>query len=273
MKPQVLLTGATGFVGRQVHKALAARSLPIRAVIRDKSQARLAAPTESIVTTGDLFAEDAEWWVKACTGIDTAIHLAWFAEPGSYLQSPKNQECLTGTLALAKGAVQAGVRRFVGIGTCFEYDVDVGLLSTQTALKPQTPYAEAKTAAFRTLSDLLPRHRVAFAWCRLFYLFGEGEDERRLVPYLRRKLAAGEPAELTSGTQVRDYLDVREAGQMIAEVALGATEGPVNICSGAPVTIRALAERIADEYGRRDLLRFGARPDNAFDPPRVVGVR
>ena len=85
--------------------------------------------------------------------------------------------------------------------------------------------------------------------------------------------APDEPAELSSGSQIRDYLDVREAGRMIVEHALGAGQGPVNICSGTPVTVRELAERIADEYGRRDLLRFGARPDNLVDPPCVVGVR
>ena len=57
------------------------------------------------------------------------------------------------------------------------------------------------------------------------------------------------------------------------EAALGSVQGPVNICSGVPVTIRQLAEQIADEYGRRDLLRFGARPDNPADPACVVGVR
>jgi dTDP-6-deoxy-L-talose 4-dehydrogenase (NAD+) len=71
---------------------------------------------------------------------------------------------------------------------------------------------------------------------------------------------------------VRDFLDVRDAGRMIADVALGTVTGPVNICSGVPTTVRQLAERIADEYGRRDLLRFGVRPDNLFDPPRVVGI-
>ena len=35
--------------------------------------------------------------------------------------------------------------------------------------------------------------------------------------------------------------------------------------------VRELAEQIADEYGRRDLLKFGARPDNLIDPPCVVG--
>jgi dTDP-6-deoxy-L-talose 4-dehydrogenase (NAD+) len=83
----------------------------------------------------------------------------------------------------------------------------------------------------------------------------------------------GEPAKLTSGDQIRDFLNVREAGRMIAEAALGSELGSVNICSGIPVTVRQLAEQIADEYGRRDLLEFGARPDNLFDPPRVVGVR
>jgi nucleoside-diphosphate-sugar epimerase len=78
---------------------------------------------------------------------------------------------------------------------------------------------------------------------------------------------------LSSGTQIRDYLDVHEAGQMIVEAALGSVQGPVNICSGMPVTVRQLAERIADEYDRRDLLRFGARADNPVEPPCVVGVR
>jgi dTDP-6-deoxy-L-talose 4-dehydrogenase (NAD+) len=107
----------------------------------------------------------------------------------------------------------------------------------------------------------------------LFYLHGEGEDPRRLVPYLRSRLAAGAPVELTKGDQIRDFLDVREAGRMITEVALGHEQGAVNICSGTPITVRQLAEQIADEYGRRDLLMFGARPDNLIDPPCVVGVR
>ncbi len=220
----------------------------------------------------DLFAEGRAWWADACRGIDTVIHSAWYAEPGKYLQSPKNSECLAGTLRLADGASQAGIRRFVGIGTCFEYDLDAELLTVETPLRPKTPYAEAKVAAYTALSQSLPTKDIEFAWCRLFYLYGEGEDERRLVPYLHARLQAGEPALLTSGMQVRDFLDAREAGRMIVDTALGTAQGPINICSGVPLTVRELAEQIADQYGRRDLLHFGARPDNLVDPPRVVGV-
>jgi nucleoside-diphosphate-sugar epimerase len=274
-RPLILLTGATGFVGRQVLRELVARNFRVRVVVRKGKQEQIgqSIAIEKMVATSDIWSETAAWWSETCRGVDIVIHIAWYAEPGKYLHSPMNRDCLEGTLRLAQGAIDAKVRRFVGIGTCFEYDLSIGRLSVTTPLRPATPYAAAKVEAFNALSQLLPQHGVAFAWCRLFYLYGEGEDERRLMPFLRGKLQAGEAAELTSGQQIRDYLDVRDAGRMIADAALGAAQGPINICSGIPVTIRQLAEQIADEYGRRDLLRFGVRPDNPVDPPCVIGVR
>ena len=275
MSGLVLLTGATGFVGRQVLRALGEQGIMMRLVTREGKSDQVAAlaSVESVVVTPDLFAEDANWWTNVCSGVDTIIHVAWYAEPGEYLQSAKNLDCLSGTLQLAKAAVAAGVRRFVGVGTCFEYDLDQSMLSVTTALRPTTPYAGAKAAVFLSLSQWLPAQGVEFTWCRLFYLYGEGEDARRLVPYLRHKLEAGEPAELTSGKQNRDFPDGREAGRAIASTALSVKRGAVNICSGIPITVRDLAEGIASEYGRADLLKFGARPDNLIEPPCVVGVR
>lgn len=274
MTGTVLLTGACGFVGRQVLRALDERGVQVRVVVREGSRGGLPVleAIEKVIATPDLFGETADWWAEACKGIDTVIHVAWYAEPGKYLQSARNIDCLAGTLQMAKGAARAKVRRFVGIGTCVEYDLAGGVLSVDTPLRPVTPYAGAKAAAFMALSQWFPSQDVEFAWCRLFYLHGEGEDQRRLVPYLRSKLAAGEPANLTSGNQVRDFLDVREAGRLITDIALSRKQGAANICSGIPIKVRQLAEQIADEYGRRDLLAFGARPDDPLEPPSVVGV-
>lgn len=275
MSKTVLVTGATGFVGSHVLPMLRNNGRSVRAVVRNGKKNRLSVSTESaeIVETEDLWSETSAWWSDVCRDIDIVIHIAWYAEPGQYLQSFQNLDCLAGTLRLAQAVCQAKVRRFVGIGTCFEYDLTLGVLSVQTPLRPLTPYGGAKAAAFLALSQSLPRQGVEFAWCRLFYLYGKGEDERRFVPYLRAKLMRGEPAELTSGRQIRDYLDVRDAARMIVETALGDGQGPVNICSGIPITIRQFAEQIADEYGRRDLLHFGVRQEKLVDPPCVVGLR
>jgi nucleoside-diphosphate-sugar epimerase len=275
MSRRVFLTGATGFVGRQVLRSLLEKDITIVCAVREGSDGEsLAAPNiERCVVTGDLFAEEDCWWRRELQGIDLIVHVAWYAEPGKYQFSEKNLDCLIGTLRMARAAAASGVKRVVGVGTCFEYQQSDRPLSAHAPLAPSSPYAACKAAAYFAMSQALPASGVEFAWCRLFYLHGEGEDPRRLVPTLRQSLREGRAADLTSGNHVRDFLDVCEAGRQIAEIALSDKIGPFNICSGRPVTVREMAQLIADEYGRRDLLNFGARKDNPVDPPYVVGMR
>lgn len=273
-RTRVLVTGATGFVGRQVVKALSAENMQLRLLVRNGKEnfyQSLGKDVE-VIPTKDLFSESISWWAMHCTKVDVIIHLAWHAEPGEYLTSPKNLDCLIGSLNMVKGAVSAGVKRIVGIGTCFEYDLSKGELSIETPIKPMTLYAATKAALYMTFESLPAAHPLEFAWCRLFYLYGEGEDSRRLVAYLHSKIKKGEKVELTSGEQIRDYLDVKDAGQMIVNVALSNQTGPINICSGVGITVRKIAEKIADQYGKSNLLQFGARAENIIDPPCVVGI-
>lgn len=270
----ILLTGATGFVGRQVLLHLLNKRFKIHIIIRKGREKIIKYKSSKIkmIFTKDLFKENQNWWKKKCKDIDTIIHLAWYTKHEDYLNSPKNIDCLIGSLNLVKGAIKAGVRRFVGIGTCFEYEFSSKDLTVNTPLKPLTIYAKAKAGLYLSLSKLLPSKSVEFSWCRLFYLYGDGEDERRLVPYIHKQLSKGNLAQLTNGKQIRDFLDVYKAGKMITDVSIGRQQGPINICSGNPISVRHLAEKIADKYNRRDLLKFGARTDNLIDPPRIVGV-
>lgn len=269
----ILITGATGFVGRHVLQSLLDSGHDVRLVLREGSRTFNSEKVDDIFYTDDLFNESLAWWKKVCEGVDTVVHLAWYVDHSNYLQSPKNLDCLVGTLNLARGAAAAGVSRFVGIGTCFEYDLSVGVLSIDTPLKPSTLYASSKVATFLNLSEYFSIEGIDFSWCRLFYLYGDGEDARRLVPYIRKKLEAEESVDLTLGEQIRDFLEVKVAADEIVQVILGKAVGAVNICSGKPITVRQLAEKIADEYGKRELLRFGARQANLVDPPCVVGVK
>jgi dTDP-6-deoxy-L-talose 4-dehydrogenase (NAD+) len=270
----ILVTGASGFVGRQVAKALQSRGHQLRLVLRPGGWSRSGLPTGGVdvVETGDLFAEDADWWAGQLAGVDAVIHAAWYVEPGKYLDSPVNVDCAIGSLALAEGAVQAGIRQFIGIGTCFEYELPNAAITETAALGPVTLYAAAKLALYRMLTRRFAESGTDFSWARLFYLFGEGEHPARLFPTLHRKLAAGEPMLLSSGDKIRDFLDVAEAGRLIATLVETGQTGVANVCSGRPVAIRQVAEEIADIYGRRDLLEFGTATVHPRDPEAVAGI-
>ncbi|KAB7610071.1 NAD(P)-dependent oxidoreductase [Amylibacter sp. SFDW26] len=270
----ILLTGATGFVGTQILKQLEIQGHNIRIVVRPNWEKRIKINTNhtDVVETSDLFAQNTKWWRKNLQDIDIIIHAAWYAEPGVYLTSPKNNDCLRGTLELAKAAAETNIKRFVGLGTCIEYKISDKVLSLETPLAPTTPYSNSKVKAFENLTKLFGRTKTSFLWCRLFYLHGEGEDARRLVPFLHEKLRNGEMADLTSGLQIRDFIDVKDAAKMIISGTFSAVEGPANICTGVGKTVKELAEEIAEIYGRRDLLNFGARADNLVDPPSIIGA-
>ena len=92
----ILLTGATGFVGKQILKLLEAQGHDILLVLRPKWQDRISfdANRTRVLETQDMFAEKSDWWYDALDGIDAVIHSAWYAEPGLYLTSSKNIACI-----------------------------------------------------------------------------------------------------------------------------------------------------------------------------------
>ena len=266
---RILITGATGYVGRAVLSSLAGSDHELRCVVRDPSQAVEGAEEHFVLP--DVFTASEDEFRAALDGVDLVIHLAWYVDARDYLHALDNLVCVSGTLRLALEALRLGVGRFVGVGTCLEYDTSYGYLTRETPLAPQSVYACAKASVYQTLHAAYERAGGDFAWARLFHIYGGKEDPHRLTPYLHARLAAGQAVDLTSGRQIRDYMHVDEVGEQLTRFALSQTRGAANICSGMPVTVASFAQRIAAEYGRADLLRFGARPDRPGDPACIVG--
>lgn len=274
MKRKFLITGSNGFVGKQVIKFLDTKNIDINIIVREKSELDpvLSECANKIYYSKDIFSETAEWWADKCKGVDVVLHLAWHTEPGKYLASEKNVDCLIGSYRLAMGAKISNIKKFVGIGTCAEYDFSEGVLSVETKLAPKTLYGSTKVALYHVLKNWFKESSIEFAWCRLFYLYGDGEHPNRLVPYLKRKLAAGEKVDLSDGNQIRDFIDVKVAGEIISKIAISSKVGDFNVCSGIPKSVKELVYEVAEEFSRPDLLNFGARPDNLTDFPKIVGI-
>jgi len=269
---RVLVTGAAGFVGRQIVANLAARNTSITAVVRSGAVSRLspAGVVDRVVVSEDLFSEDEDWWEHCVSTSDIVIHTAWYTNPADYMTSAENSRCAEGTVRMAIGAANGGIKRFVGLGTCLEYEQSGNLLTTATNIRPQGAYASAKADTYLRLSETFRKTSIEFAWCRLFYLYGEGEREERLVPYLRRQLSQGREVRLSNPNQVLDFLNVSEVARKIVDVALSDGVGAYNVCSGVATTVRELALQIAKQYGREDLVIDSSENVHQVNPA-IVG--
>ncbi len=199
---------------------------------------------------------------------ELCFHCAWYAVPGDYLHSLENLTALVDSMNLARGARESRCRHFVGVGTCFEYDTSPGTLSETSPTGPRSLYAAAKLALHLVL-DQMRGEGMGMTWARLFYLYGPMEDARRLVPSVVRALLAGEPAAISPGQQVRDFLHVEDVAAALAALGQRHLDGVFNIGSGQPITVADVATCLGRLCGRESLVRLGARPYSPGDPMYV----
>jgi len=269
---KVLVTGAGGFVGSHVARHLLASGSEVAALLRPGAHPRLAEIKDRLtVFEGDLARPES--WAEAVTKWqpEACIHAAWYAEPGRYLDSTENLTGLRSGLDLLEIAAQAGCRKIVMAGTCFEYDTDPGYLREDGPTKPLTLYAAAKLALNVVARQRAAQLGVSLAWGRIFYVYGPWEDERRVVPALVLSMLRGEEFRATSGEQVRDYLHVADVASGLCALAERGCSGVFNVCSSEPVTMAQLMRTAAGIMGHPELLRLGARPPAQFDPPFIAG--
>jgi nucleoside-diphosphate-sugar epimerase len=267
---RVLVTGATGFVGRWAAKALSARGAEVFCLLRNAS--RPAEIGHTIVA--DLL--DGGSVRKVVTDIrpNAVLHVAWDVSHGKFYQAAVNLDWLAASIQLARVAADAGVSRIVGVGTCVEYaapeeeDCD----EQTTPVQPTTLYGISKDAVRRVIAGYAPQAGFSFAWARLFHMYGPFEDQRRLVPSVCVRLAQGAPVEISSGSVLRDFMDVRDVGEALAMLTLSKVTGGVNIGSGRAVRVADIAGQLADIAGRADLIRHGALPGRSNEAPRIVAT-
>lgn len=199
------------------------------------------------------------------------LHLAWMTEPGRYLHAPENLEWLASSLLLVKAFHEAGGQRAVVAGSCAEYDWNHGWCTEDlTPLKPQSLYGQCKTALYSTLSAYARQVGLSWGWGRLFFLYGPYGSPARIPGVVIESLLKNQPARCSQGLQVRDFLHITDAAQGLVTLLNSEFQGPVNIASGEPVTIREIVLKIADYFGRVDLIEFGAIPSPQNDPPLIV---
>ena len=266
---RLLVTGATGFVGRAVLDALARAPVATVALARHAPED----PGHRVRwIAADLLDPAACDRALAEAECDTCLHLAWDVGPGSWT-APTNLDWLAASATLLRRFTERGGRRFVAAGTCAEYDwsmADAAPLREDAPRRPATLYGAAKSALWDVTERFAAAVGIEAAWGIVFHVVGPGERPGRLLPSIVTALDKGEPAACTPGTQIQDPIDVRDLGAAFAALALSDLRGRVNLGAGAPLSVADLSQRIAACCGRPDLLRLGALPPRGGEPARLV---
>ena len=269
---KVAVSGATGFVGRHVVAALARAGVETTCWVRPGAAVPDAWRRHRVAAI-DVHAPPADAFERL--GAPGAlIHLAWGGLP-NYASLHHVERELPAHYALLKGLVAQGLGAIVVAGTCFEYGMQSGPLDEAKEAKPANAYALAKDTLRRELELLQQEQPFALTWARLFYLHGEGQAETALWPQLRRAAESGAATfPMSGGEQLRDYLPVEQAAADLVALALRRRgHGIVNVCSGAPVSVRALVERWIAAHGWSIRPELGRFPYPAHEPMAFWGDR
>ena len=268
---QVLLTGATGFIGRQALLPLIARGFDVHCTYRIKKPDILS--DEQNVTWHKIDLLNKNDVKKLFESVSPAylLHLAWDVTPGSYLESTNNFNWLVSSLHLLHEFAESGGRRAVCAGTCFEYDLRYGYCTENlTPTLPSTYYGSCKHEFQLIGEKYAGKAGFDFAWGRIFYPYGPYEDPKRLVPSVIKSLLNGETAQCTHGNQIRDFLHVADVADAFVTLLDSEINGVVNIGSGKPVSLKELVLQIGKNLGKENDIRLGALPARENEPLFIV---
>jgi nucleoside-diphosphate-sugar epimerase len=259
---KVLITGASGFVGRNCVPLLVAKGYEVHATTH---QRLLKQVSPGICWhEADLLSPGIVANLVHRIQPDALLHLAWYAVPGKFWEARENLDWVRASQELLSAFTENGGKRLVAAGSCAEYDSTAGeCVENMTPLLPATLYGKSKHAVEEFIQSSTRKSGPSFAWGRIFFMYGPNEPPTRVVAYVIRCLLQEEPALCSKGTQNLDFLHVEDVASAFIALLESEVQGPVNIGSGEANPLRVVLEEIGRQMQRSELIQFGAHQPEA----------
>jgi nucleoside-diphosphate-sugar epimerase len=263
---KILVTGATGFIGNYVVNELLKYNYHIIATAKSDPEyeknnwfGKIEFLKCDLNSKIDFFT----YFQKP----DAVIHLAWEGLP-NYKKLFHIEKNLPNNFYFLNDLIKSGLKNLTITGTCLEYGLINGCLTESMCVKPHISYSIAKDTLRKYLEQLEKQYAFKLKWLRLFYTYGDRQNENSIFSQLDKAIKNNEKVfNMSDGEQLRDYLPVEKVAEIIVKTALqNEITGIINCCSGKPVSIRRIVEGYLMQNNLSIELKLGYYPYNDYEP-------
>ena len=260
----ILLTGASGFLGSHIAELLCESEHKLLLVKRDKSDLWRCSSFINKVNWTNTDSNMFESEVLSFSP-EVIINSAWDGVSASNRNHWETQICnLVYQQRLLNLAKVVKLKKFIGIGSQSEYGNFEGRVDEDYSVNPCTAYGAIKQAAYLVQKVFCKENNIPWYWFRLFSSFGEREGDNWLIPSTVNKMLTENKMDLTFGEQQYSYLYIKDVAKVfLTAVEKNAESGIYHIASDTLRPIKDILLVMRDFLNPCFDLNFGALPYRA----------
>ena len=269
MQKNILVTGANGYIGRNVVNYLIENNMNV--IATDISLNNLKNDERIKKIEIDVF-KNTEYFLSNLKNIDTCIHLAW--RNGFIHNSLTHLEDISLHYKFLSSLYEFGINNINVIGTMHEIGYWEGEVNNDTITNPISLYGIAKNSLRQSLKILADTDKsLLIKWLRVFYIQGDDKNNNSIFSKILQKEEEGALTfPFTTGKNKYDFINIKTLAEMISKSSLQTKiTGIINCCSGKPVSLKEKVESFLKENNLKIKLEYGVYPDREYDSPAIWG--
>lgn len=262
---RILVTGANGYLGSGVVKAILNNDVEVVAVDfkTDHVDYRAKSIECNLFNVEDPF--------NYFGNPDILLHMAW--RDGFVHYSDAHIQDLPKHYEFIKKMAESGCKHIAVMGSMHEVGFFEGSINENSPCHPTTPYGIGKNALRELTEMICKKNKIIFQWLRGYYIVGNSKFGSSIFSKITAAAEEGKKEfPFTLGQNQYDFIDYPDfCLQVAAVVSQNKEQGIINICSGRPEKLADRVERYIKENGYNIKLKYGAFPDRPYDSKAIWG--
>ena len=202
---------------------------------------------------------------------DVLIHMAWrngfnHKENSHIVDLPKHYIFL-------KNMIDSGIKSLAVMGSMHEIGYYEGAVNEKTPCNPLSLYGISKNALRQSILTYAEGKSVSVKWLRAYYIIGDNKRNKSIFSKIIELAESGNKTfPFTMGTNKYDFISIDELARQICEASIQTLyNGIINVCSGRPISLKAMVEKFIAKNGLDIQPNYGSYPDRKYDSPAIWG--